>query len=162
MSGIHAQLIVPATGQWGMRIKLSGRDPGYVHPMSKSMTAVLKPFLARPMPKLAAVVVLPTPPLPDVTHTTLDSPLKNRTTPTCVTRAADRAVRCTAAAFPAFTAPDSLTACLRAMLITSKPLPPRRRLPLCTKKVLQQHTASSGIDVSSMMSLEIWLVRRMS
>jgi hypothetical protein len=33
------------------------------------MTAVLKPFIAKPVEKLALVVVLPTPPLPDVTTT---------------------------------------------------------------------------------------------
>src|SRR5690606_23477914 len=36
-------------------------------PTSKSMTAVLCPRRARPLAKLALVVVLPTPPLPDVT-----------------------------------------------------------------------------------------------
>src|SRR5688500_19147707 len=36
-------------------------------PTSKSMTAVLWPARARPEAKLALVVVLPTPPLPDVT-----------------------------------------------------------------------------------------------
>src|SRR5512139_308065 len=35
-------------------------------PTSKSMTAVLCPRCARPAAKLALVVVLPTPPLPDV------------------------------------------------------------------------------------------------
>src|SRR5512134_1658099 len=39
-------------------------------PMSKSMTAVFLPRLARPVAKLALVVVLPTPPLPEVTTTT--------------------------------------------------------------------------------------------
>jgi hypothetical protein len=33
------------------------------------MTAVLKPLRARPVAKLALVVVLPTPPLPEVTTT---------------------------------------------------------------------------------------------
>jgi hypothetical protein len=33
------------------------------------MTAVLKPFKAKPVAKLALVVVLPTPPLPEVTTT---------------------------------------------------------------------------------------------
>src|SRR6185369_17062299 len=36
-------------------------------PMSKSMTATFLPRLARPTAMLALVVVLPTPPLPDVT-----------------------------------------------------------------------------------------------
>ena len=36
-------------------------------PTSKSMTAVLCPFKARPLAMLALVVVLPTPPLPEVT-----------------------------------------------------------------------------------------------
>src|SRR4051812_1245456 len=36
-------------------------------PTSKSMTAVLWPASARPEAKLALVVVLPTPPLPEVT-----------------------------------------------------------------------------------------------
>src|SRR3954464_14234629 len=36
-------------------------------PTSKSMTAVLWPRTARPLAKLALVVVLPTPPLPEVT-----------------------------------------------------------------------------------------------
>src|SRR6478735_4157392 len=39
-------------------------------PMSKSMTAVFLPRMARPLAKLALVVVLPTPPLPEVTTTT--------------------------------------------------------------------------------------------
>src|ERR1700744_1836611 len=38
-------------------------------PTSKSMTAVLCPRSARPDEKLALVVVLPTPPLPEVTTT---------------------------------------------------------------------------------------------
>src|SRR5947208_11188940 len=40
-------------------------------PTSKSMTTVLWPRNASPAPKAAAVVVLPTPPLPDVMTTTL-------------------------------------------------------------------------------------------
>jgi len=36
-------------------------------PTSKSMTVVLCPRSARPQAKLALVVVLPTPPLPEVT-----------------------------------------------------------------------------------------------
>ena len=36
-------------------------------PTSKSMTTVLLPRMARPLEKLALVVVLPTPPLPEVT-----------------------------------------------------------------------------------------------
>src|SRR5260370_40691665 len=40
-------------------------------PTSKSMTAVLCPRNARPDAKLALVVVLPTPPLPEVTTTIL-------------------------------------------------------------------------------------------
>jgi hypothetical protein len=36
-------------------------------PTSKSMTAVLCPRKARPVAKLALVVVFPTPPLPEVT-----------------------------------------------------------------------------------------------
>jgi hypothetical protein len=39
-------------------------------PTSKSITAVLKPRSARPVEMLALVVVLPTPPLPDVTTMT--------------------------------------------------------------------------------------------
>src|SRR5579871_789315 len=39
--------------------------------MSKSMTAVFLPWFARPVAKLALVVVLPTPPLPEVTTMTL-------------------------------------------------------------------------------------------
>eukprot|EP00978_Attheya_sp_CCMP212_P006222 scaffold14043_cov41-Attheya_sp.AAC.2 len=39
-------------------------------PMSKSTTQVFLPRLASPKAKLAAEVVFPTPPLPDVTHTT--------------------------------------------------------------------------------------------
>lgn len=42
-------------------------------PMSKSMTQVLCPFIASPIPMLAAVVVLPTPPFPEVMHTTRES-----------------------------------------------------------------------------------------
>src|SRR5437868_1519389 len=38
--------------------------------MSKSMTGVFLPRMARPLAKLALVVVLPTPPLPEVTTTT--------------------------------------------------------------------------------------------
>src|SRR5687768_15285142 len=38
-------------------------------PTSKSITAVLWPRRARPLAKLALVVVLPTPPLPEVTTT---------------------------------------------------------------------------------------------
>ena len=40
-------------------------------PTSKSMTTVLCPRRAKPVEKLALVVVLPTPPLPDVTTTIL-------------------------------------------------------------------------------------------
>src|SRR5580765_7487401 len=40
-------------------------------PTSKSITAVLWPASARPEAKLALVVVLPTPPLPEVTTTIL-------------------------------------------------------------------------------------------
>src|SRR5512145_443631 len=47
-------------------------------PTSKSITAVLCPRRARPLAKLALVVVLPTPPLPEVTTTILaiSSPLR--------------------------------------------------------------------------------------
>jgi hypothetical protein len=40
-------------------------------PTSKSITAVFLPASARPDAKLALVVVLPTPPLPEVTTTIL-------------------------------------------------------------------------------------------
>src|SRR3990167_4094256 len=40
-------------------------------PTSKSITAVFLPRRARPVAKLALVVVLPTPPLPEVTTTIL-------------------------------------------------------------------------------------------
>jgi len=42
-------------------------------PISKSITHVLFPFNANPIPMLAAVVVLPTPPFPEVMHTTRES-----------------------------------------------------------------------------------------
>src|SRR3990172_8799805 len=38
----------------------------FLRPTSKSMTHVLKPLRARPVPKAALEVVLPTPPLPEV------------------------------------------------------------------------------------------------
>ncbi len=43
----------------------------FLRPTSKSITHVLCPCFARPIPMLAAVVVFPTPPFPDVTTTTL-------------------------------------------------------------------------------------------
>lgn len=42
-------------------------------PISKSITQVFFPFNANPIPMLAAVVVLPTPPFPEVMHTTRES-----------------------------------------------------------------------------------------
>lgn len=39
----------------------------FLKPISKSITTVLWPRMARPEDKAAEVVVLPTPPLPDVT-----------------------------------------------------------------------------------------------
>src|SRR3954453_22872310 len=42
-------------------------------PTSKSIATVLKPSWARPVATLALVVVLPTPPLPEVMTTTLDT-----------------------------------------------------------------------------------------
>src|SRR6188768_578538 len=42
-------------------------------PTSKSIATVLKPSWARPVAMLALVVVLPTPPLPEVMTTTLDT-----------------------------------------------------------------------------------------
>lgn len=42
-------------------------------PISKSITHVFFPFNASPIPMLAAVVVLPTPPFPEVMHTTRES-----------------------------------------------------------------------------------------
>src|SRR5262245_8063153 len=42
-------------------------------PTSKSIATVLRPSCARPVARLALVVVFPTPPLPDVTTTTLDT-----------------------------------------------------------------------------------------
>jgi len=38
----------------------------FLRPTSKSMMQVLKPLRARPVPKAALEVVLPTPPLPEV------------------------------------------------------------------------------------------------
>src|SRR6187399_1982403 len=42
-------------------------------PTSKSIATVLRPCWARPVATLALVVVLPTPPLPEVMTTTLDT-----------------------------------------------------------------------------------------
>src|SRR5678815_4411745 len=42
-------------------------------PTSKSIATVLRPSWARPVAMLALVVVLPTPPLPEVMTTTLDT-----------------------------------------------------------------------------------------
>src|SRR5262245_47211288 len=42
-------------------------------PTSKSMATVLNPCWARPVARLALVVVFPTPPLPEVMTTTLDT-----------------------------------------------------------------------------------------
>ena len=44
----------------------------FLNPISKSITQVLWPCSARPYAKLAAVVVFPTPPFPEVTVTTFE------------------------------------------------------------------------------------------